>query len=192
MLVEMSVEQLSLFGPDPVPIAPDRCDYFVLISPPPAIIRQIAAMKKTLHKTVPIGDQNLHSIAHISLFRMLVPENDDLVLQKVRHALAHLYCFTITFNGAELFVHGSTKKSLVIKIENPEPIRMIHAFITREFRTPKKITPHLTIARNIPVRYADKINPEDFYFYGEFLCDRITILKKGSENTKFEIPLRQY
>lgn len=191
----MSAEQLSLFGSNAAPVARNRCDYFVLLSPPPAIIKKVATQKKTLSKIIRIGDKNLFSIAHISLFRMLTPENDELILGKLRRALQHLYTFTIRLNGAEFFIHGASR-SLVLKIENPEPIRMIHALISREFRTSKGITPHLTIARNIPAKYAEKINPEDFHLYDEFLCDRVTVLKKTGGEEHFsvllEIPLHQY
>lgn len=192
----MNTAQLSLFGADAIPAARSRCDYFILISPPQKIIAKVDAKKRSLNKTVPAGDKNLHSVAHISLYRMLVPENDDLILQKLRRALAHLYRFTVRLNGAELFKHGRSKISLVLTIENPEPVRMIHAFIAREFRTSRSITPHLTIARDIPSRYAEKIRLQDFQLYDEFLCEKITVLKKtdGQEHFSvlFEIPLLQY
>lgn len=150
-------------------------------------------MKKALHKIIPLGKENLHSIAHISLYKLQIPENDEFIIKKIRRALAHQHSFIIRLNGTEIFAHGNQSKTLVLKIANPEPINIIYALISREFRTSKRITPHLTIARKIPVRNFEKINVEDFHLYEEFLCDKVTILKKPEGEEHFvvltEIPL---
>ena len=144
-------------------------------------------MKKELHKIFPLGDENLHSIAHISLYRLLIPENDDFIIKKIRRALAHQHSFTIRLNGTEIFAHGNQSKTLVLKIANPEPINIIYALISREFRTSKRITPHLTIARKIPIRNFEKINVHDFHRFEEFLCNEITILKKLEGEEHFTV-----
>ena len=192
----MNAEQLSLFGSGSIQAIREGCEYFVVISPPLVTQKKIGTMKRLLNKAVPIGLENLLSIPHISLFKKILPENDELVLARLRRAIEHLNVFTVRLNGADFFVHGARSKSLVLTIENPEPIRMIHALILREFRAPKGMTPHLTIARNIPAKYAPKINPVDYHLHDEFLCDRITVLKKAQGENNFsvlrEITLRQY
>lgn len=161
-----------------MPQAYTPCEYFLLISPPPALIEKVRAMKKKLHKVVPIGEDNLHAIAHISLLKLPMRENDELVTGKVRRALTNLRSFTIRLNGAEAFTHGRASRSLVLRISNPEPVNILHAWISSEFGNRKGITPHLTIAKKIPAKNFAKVPVQDFNRYDSFLCDSVTVLKK--------------
>lgn len=183
----MRVQQLSLFKTDDIPPAYAFAEYFILISPPAAVRKMIAGMKKALHKITPPGDENLHSIAHISLYKLRIPENDAFIIKKIRRALAHQHRFSIKLNGTEIFAHGNQSKTLVLKIANPEPINIIYALISREFRTSKRITPHLTIVRKISARNFEKINVQDFDHYEDFFCNEITILKKPEGKEHFDV-----
>lgn len=182
--------QLSLFAPEDIPQVYTPCEYFLLISPPPALIEKIRAMKKKLHKIVPVGEENLHSIAHISILKLRMRENDDLVTGKVRRALTNLHSFTIRLNGAEVFTHGRASRSLVLRISNPEPVSILHAWISSEFGNRKGITPHLTIAKKIPAKNFAKVPVQDFNRYDTFECDGITILKKTEGQERYSSLLR--
>ncbi|QEH39675.1 2'-5' RNA ligase family protein [Chitinophaga sp. XS-30] len=179
--------QLSLFAPEDIPQAYTPCEYFLLISPPSALIEKIRAMKKKLHKIVPVGEDNLHSIAHISLLKLRMRENDELVTGKVRRALTNLHGFTISLNGAEVFAHGRASRSLVLRISNPEPVNILHAWISSEFGNRKGITPHLTIAKKIPAKNFAKVPVQDFNRYDSFLCNSVTILKKTGEQEHYTL-----
>ncbi|QJB34043.1 2'-5' RNA ligase family protein [Chitinophaga oryzae] len=169
--------QLSLFS----------CyEYFLLLSPGQAIVRKVAAMKSLLAGMIRIPSYNLGSIAHISLMKFQITEDDQSVIRRVAHAVEGFREFDVQFGGAGIFHHGTTG-TLMLQPANSDRIHRLHGTIMTEFRRRRLIRPHITIARNVANEELLKVNLRDFDCYDSFCCNKVTILKKAVEAPHYEV-----
>lgn len=169
-------------------------EYFILLSPSDAIKEAVDRLKETLHCMIGLEAYNLNSIAHISLFKTEATENAP-ILRMVKKIAAATEPFIISLTGHEVLRHGNVSRTLCLKIENPDPINALIALLDpprgpkRSYRQttildkpkrPKKpIHPHVTVARNIPTPDFNRIEDLTVFDYNsEWLCDRITILRR--------------
>lgn len=163
-------------------------DYFVLISPSDEVKKETKKLKNKLYKMIGRTTENEYSVAHISLFKAKY-EMDNHILEKLRKALADTKPFPVSINEVDVFSHGSTKKTLYLKIENPKPIQALFENIGEEFKFKKEIVPHLTIEQNLPIADFEKIEKDlsAFNHKNEWLCDKITVLKINKKSGNYKV-----
>ena len=157
------------------------CEYAILISPNDTVTKDVLAQREKLSNYVVIPASSLRSVPHISLLKLKCRENDGYIVHTVHQALQDQHPFGITLHGADIFLHGKAAATLHIRIEEPYCIKRIHERLFHEFGLRERsFTPHLTIAKTVAAKYADKLKAllPMFSYYKEFICDRITILKK--------------
>ncbi|MES2588823.1 MAG: 2'-5' RNA ligase family protein [Bacteroidota bacterium] len=170
-------------------------EYLVIISPSNKIKGDVKIMKKMTHSFIGLDKYQLNSIAHITLFNLIDPPlNEKEIFEISENILRNFKNFRVYLKHVEYFNKGKNAQTLVIKIENPEIIKHIHASFLKtqlglKFKT-KTIKPHVTIAKGIPTRDKDKIPQDPFIFNYEadFECDGIVFLrrfvKRHDENEK--------
>ncbi|AWH84227.1 hypothetical protein HYN59_03465 [Flavobacterium album] len=182
-------------------------EYLILLSPSDAIKEEVDRMKELLHGMIGLEAYNRNSVAHVSLFKKEAADNAPII-KLVKKAVAGMEPFTITLAGHEVLKHGSVSRTLCLKIENPEPVTALAAqlnpvpepkrsylqttILDKPKRPKKPVYPHVTIARNIPV--ADFSRIEDltaFDYTAEWLCDRITILRRVAGSTGHFSPVSE-
>ena len=182
-------------------------EYFVLLSPSDPIKEAVDGLKDQLHALIGLEDYNRRSVAHVSLFKQRAT-SDSQVLKLVKKVAASLEPFTIKLAGHEVLKHGGVSRTLCLKIEDPEPINNLMALLDpkpiakksyrqtsildKAPRAKKVIHPHVTIARNIATADFDRI--EDFTpfdYNDEWLCDRITILRRFEGSTGIFSPVKE-
>lgn len=182
-------------------------EYFVLLSPSDAVKEAVDGLKEQLHALIGLEDYNRKSVAHVSLFKMRATA-DNQVLKLVKKVAASQEPFTIKLDGHEVLKHGGVSRTLCLKIENPDPVNNLiklldpkpiakksyrqTSILDKEPRAKKVIHPHVTIARNIATADFDRI--EDFTafdYHDEWLCDRITILKRLEGSTGHFSPVKE-
>lgn len=182
-------------------------EYLVLLSPADVIKEAVDGLKEQLHELIGLEDYNRRSVAHISLFKQRAT-TDNQVLKMVKKVAASVAPFTIKLDGHEVMKHGGVSRTLCLKIEDPASINNLMrlldpkpapkrsyrqtSILDKEPRAKKVIHPHVTIARNIAVTDFDRI--EDFTpfdYYGEWLCDSITILRRLEGSTGIFSPVKE-
>jgi 2'-5' RNA ligase len=157
-------------------------EYFFLIQPDLKTEREVKFYKRIVNGSIPLSKENLWSIPHLSLFKRTVNYSmDDHIIRQTTKALEGKRRFMIRLDGLDVYNHGNIKRSLVLKVKNPTPIRSINRSLREvfKFRVPE-ISPHITIVRSIPLNEFNKIvrSLDQFNYRGEFFCNKITILKK--------------
>lgn len=199
-MAKKNTAQLSLF-------AETVYEYLILLSPSDSIKEEVDRMKELLHGMIGLDPYNRNSVAHVSLFKTEAAENGPVVRQ-VKKVASGVSPFTITLAGHEVLKHGGVSRTLCLKIENPEPINNLLALLNpapetkrsyrqtsildKPTRAKKTIHPHITIARSIATADFDRI--EDFSAFdlsGEWLCDRITILRRIAGTTGHFSPVSE-
>jgi len=182
-------------------------EYFVLLSPSDAIKEAVDGLKEQLHALIGLEDYNRKSVAHVSLFKMRATA-DNQVLKLVKKVASSQEPFTIKLDGHEVLKHGGVSRTLCLKIENPDPVNNLvelldpkpiakksyrqTSILDKAPRTKKVIHPHVTIARTIATADFERI--EDFTafdYHDEWLCDRITILKRLEGSTGHFSPVKE-
>ena len=166
----------------------------MLLSPSDPIKEAVDGLKDQLHALIGLEDYNRRSVAHVSLFKQRAT-SDSQVLKLVKKVAASLEPFTIKLAGHEVLKHGGVSRTLCLKIEDPEPINSLMALLDpkplakrsyrqtsildKPQRAKKVIHPHVTIARSIATADFDRIEDlTPFDYRAEWLCDRITILRR--------------
>lgn len=182
-------------------------EYFILLSPSDAVKDAVDELKEQLHALIGLEDYNRKSVAHVSLFKMRATA-DNQVLKLVKKIAASQQPFTIKLDGHEVLKHGGVSRTLCLKIENPDPINNLvellnptpiakksyrqTSILDKAPRAKKVIHPHVTIARTIATADFERI--EDltaFDYHEEWLCDRITILKRLEGSTGHFSPVKE-
>ena len=166
-------EQFSLFSPQQIkPLI--ETEYFVLLSPDEEIKKEVKILKEKI-QALGIECESLQSIAHISLFKTKSADKSfpDLI-EKVLFGQKKL---NVKLIGTAIFEHG-VKKTLYLKIENPEPIKSLYALLTK--KSEKSFTPHITIAKNVTPEDFTKLESiiSEFNYFADWTCENVTILKK--------------
>lgn len=169
--------QLSLFS---------YYEYFLLLSPGQSIVRKVAAMKSLLAGMIRIPSYNLGSVAHISLMKFQMTEDDQSVIRRVTHAVEGFPEFDVQLGSAGIFQNGSIG-TLMLQPANSDHIHSLHGSIMAAFRRRRSIRPHITIARNVDSAELLKVNLHDFDCHDSFRCNKVTILKKAIEAPHYEV-----
>lgn len=156
--------------------------YFFLISPDQQTKEQVKFLKGLANNLINLSEENLWSVPHLSLFKCTVRYSiDDLVIQKTRMALKNIRSFNVKLDGLDVVSQGKSKKNLHLKIKNPDPIKDINRSLTSEFHYRQHdLVPHISIAKSINLSDYGKLSYSlnKFDYKGEFLCNKIVILKK--------------
>ena len=169
-------------------------EYLILLSPSDPIKEEVDRLKQLLNEQIGLEPYNLNSIAHVSLFTTEAAE-DSSVVKLVKKIASAQPPFNVVLAGHEVLKHGNVSRTLCLKIEDPEPINNIMSLLAppkeskRAFRqttildkpqrAKKIIHPHITIARRIPLQDFTRITDlSAFDYHDEWLCDRITILRR--------------
>jgi 2'-5' RNA ligase len=178
-----SKNQLTLF---------EEVAYFILISPAKRIRDWVIDQKRRLHAEIPLSDFNLYAIPHISLYKIKMEDNDEMIKRKVSTAIATHTSFHQPLSGIEYLTHGNVSFSVCVKVAKPERIVALYQSLRETFKFKKtNFHPHLTIARGIDnnnksavQRLFKMMNYEDSFF-----CDHVLILKKNLmlQDSKYEV-----
>lgn len=152
-------------------------EYYFLISPPTEIKEYVEELKE-IFKESDYESGTLSLMAHISLFTQLAPESFDMSTEASK-ALIGQSKFNVKITGADHFKNGN-QRTLYLKIENHHPFSSLITSLKQKFRKiPKKIVPHISIARHINEADYEKIgSPDPFKYMNEWLCDRIVIIRR--------------
>lgn len=171
--------QILLFPP------PELNDYLIVVAPTLEIKKEIKKLNAKLNKM--IGGEGRHN-AHISLFTQAW-EKDSHLLERLKKALADVGSFPVAVNGVEVFSHGTKKKTVYLKVENPKPIQQVYEACRSELKLKKEFAPHLTIEKNIAIADFEKIQNDLGIFNHpcEWTCDRITVLKFNKKTNSYKL-----
>jgi len=174
--------QISLFPP------PELTEYFILIAPPEEIKKETKKIKARLYKIIGNTTDNQYTVAHISLFKTAW-EKDSHILERLKKSLSDVNSFAVSVNGVDVFSHGTKKKTVYLKVENPKPILQLYEAFKTEIKLNKGFTPHLTIEKNIPIADFEKIQNDlsSFNHQCEWICDRITVLKFNKKTNSYKL-----
>ncbi|RZJ75455.1 MAG: 2'-5' RNA ligase family protein [Flavobacterium sp.] len=186
--------QYSIFEEDTI------YEYFILLSPNWGVKSKVREMKSALDAMIGLNPENMKSFAHISLYKQKATEAMQ-VSKKIKKLLNGQKKFTVSLQGHDVFKQGD-KRTLYLKIENPEPIENLLALLNppkkaapvnrqtsildKPKRVTKKITPHLTIARNIAKADFERIADfTPFDYHAKWECDKVSILRRvwGTNDT---------
>jgi 2'-5' RNA ligase len=156
--------QQALFGP--------LYAYLVVLSPPQKILNDIAAFKKEMNALADIGEQNLHSKAHITLTDKLTDDAD--FPETIARLLKGQKPFEVNIFGHGFFDHRP-RKTVFINVKNHEPILelMRHLKIKSGF-------PHLALAKKLTPEVFDLLRPwlMDFDYNAQWKCTEVLVLRK--------------
>lgn len=178
-------DQLTLFPLDDVPTT--MVSYAVIISPPGNIMDNVKFMENKLYELLPEVKHEQYLKAHISLLKLTSEEDDTWIINLVKNAVSPLPSFEVQLNGYDIFSHGYTSDSLVLQISNPQPIADLHKSLFKALkRKTPKITPHMTIVKEVPHNKLRKIDLSAFDYHDSFLCRKITILKKKPGGKQYD------
>lgn len=159
----------------------------------------VVAQKRRLHAKIPLSDVNLHAIPHISLYKMRMEDNDDMIKKKVSAAIKKHTSFHQPLSGIEYLLHGDVSFSVCVKVSKPERIIALYHSLREVFKF-KKVSfyPHLTIARDIA--YDTRPIVESIFqiveYEDTFCCNDVLVLKRDCivPNSRyheiFKIPLQ--
>lgn len=197
--------------PNQISLFPEAVyEYFVLLSPSDAIIADVDNMKQQLHEMIGLNVANLNSVAHISLYKQ--QDLDAAVVKAAaKKALSGQKKFEVKVSGYDVFKSGE-KRTLYLKVENPEPIDAVYNLLCppkkpakqinrqisildrpgKKLPAAKSINPHITIARNIDVADFDRIEDfSPFEYQNEWLCEKVTILRRLAGTDKHFSPVAE-
>ena len=189
LFYKITVMQLNLFRERTKQLEQGQYEFFILISPSYAIKEKVAEKKHQLHKEIGISNENLRSIAHVSLFKFLNPYPEDFLRESIKRSVQFLKPFTLEIEGLQVYDHNYTR-SIVLKFKNDLQVKRLQQNLFRALSFyPGNFDPHLTIARSIPLEDFNRIQDlNDYVIEGKFECNKVTILKKplGSKQ-KYEV-----
>jgi 2'-5' RNA ligase len=159
-------------------------EYFFLIHPDSRTEQEVKYYKRVVNGSIRLSHENLWSVPHLSLFKWKVSASlDDYIIRKMDNALKGTGGFKIKLDGVDVYRHGHVKRSLVLKVKNPAPIRAVTNSLIHEFNfRSHKLSPHISIVRAIPEKDFEKLGTalNKFDYKGEFLCNKVTVLKRVS------------
>ncbi|HWV75301.1 MAG TPA: 2'-5' RNA ligase family protein [Pseudosphingobacterium sp.] len=179
-----SKNQLTLF---------EEVTYFILISPAERIREWIIDQKRRLHAEIQLSDFNLYAIPHISLYKIKMEDNDEMIKRKVSTAIAAHTSFHQPLSGIEYLTHGNVSFSVCVKVVKPERIVALYQSLRETFKFKKtSFHPHLTIARDIDnnnKHAVQRLFPMMMSYEDSFFCDNVLILKKNLmlPDSKYEV-----
>ncbi|MBP9926711.1 MAG: 2'-5' RNA ligase family protein [Cyclobacteriaceae bacterium] len=162
--------------------------HFFTIIPSPPIQAFVSNLKKQVRSIIGHGFESEFSKAHISLFQYN-EHHTDAILYDANWLLPALLPLDIYVNGLGIFKHG-TNKTIYLQIDYKTPIADLAKALGG-----KDITPHITIARNLPADDFDKAwkHLQSISYRNYFRCNSVTVLKREHNrwNEYLELPLSQ-
>ena len=158
-----------------------------MVSAPVEIHSEVKKLNDKFHKII-ASKQKGKFKAHITLFTSSW-EEDNHLLEKLKKSISDVNCFPVTVNGVNVFSHGTKKKTVYLKIENPKPIQQLYEAFKSELKVKKDFLPHLTIEKNIAIADFEKIQNDLNIFNHpcEWTCDRITVLKFNKKTNSYKM-----
>ena len=149
----------------------------MVIPPSESTRKYFLYLKKCVRDAIGHTFEGEHSKAHISLFKYY-DHHTESELYTLEEKAAQFKSFEISVKGLGVFRHGGNG-TIYFEIVYPGPIiALTNAFFGKD------ITPHITIARNLP--------PEDFARAWEalentsytdfFRCDEVLVLKRVTDH----------
>jgi len=159
-------------------------EFLIVASPPPPIMMYVSDCKQEIKKAIGHSYLSIFSKAHISL-RTFIDYHTDSLLHLINPAVAKQRPFRVHVKDFGIFHHGVNRTIYL----NTGPESFFYD-LTDALRG-KKITPHITIARNLEPCDFQKAWPslKDFSFSYDFICDRITVLKRIQGRWAFYLEL---
>lgn len=158
------------------PLREQEGELFFIIAPPRHVLSDVSVLKDDVHYLIGKKYADLHSKAHISLFKYNDKYNKEMI-RFVEEKAAEFEPFNILLKDFGVFVNG-TKRTVYMDIVYKSPIQDMFEKLVKEDAS---YTPHITIARNLSEEdylrcwpYLKTLN----YGNQHFLCDRITVLIK--------------
>lgn len=160
-------------------------DYMLLISPPDEVKELVRKYKLSCAKV--IGDfDGMHSIAHISVTRQhrQMPVTMGQKLDCYQRLTTRLKPIELRTAGFSYFSHGRSGFTIYAKIDVNTEVNKWFAHLKRIFGDKQTITPHITIAKNIPPHAFKALWP---YFVNRefkhaFIPERLMVLSRPTFN----------
>lgn len=171
--------QLNIFREQTKQLDPLDYEFFLLISPSYAVKEKVTQKKHQLNKEIGISKENLRSVGHISLFKFINPYPEDFLRNTIQKTVKQHKPFALKIKKLQAYDHNYTR-SIVLKFKDDLEVKKMRQNLLRALGFhPVASDPHLAIARSIPVENYNKIKDlNDYFFEGEFECNKLTILKK--------------
>jgi|GEM_PF-5939128 len=173
--------QLELFD-IPKVVTTTLYEYLIIITPSDEITRYVKKMNAEVNKVLGNEIKDPPFKAHITLVYYKGPLNmDELFMTAVNELAAQTKCFTVKINGFDYFEDNPDSNTVFLSIENKKDVAQIHEFLISRTQLPiHDFTPHISIKRHVksgrtPIvkEFLGKID-----YHTEFLCDRVSILKR--------------
>src|SRR5579862_8729292 len=162
-------------------------DFLVIIAPPECVANQILLLKKACAKHIGMFE-SMHSKAHISfgLFgeEIETPRQKTFAMESFFNLVASdisiIEPIELKINGFSFFNHGKNFKTIYASFELTDEIMEWFNNIKKILKIDSKLTPHITIAKKIPIDAFNKLWPhfEEIKFKSSFVVDYLTILTR--------------
>ena len=163
-------------------------EFFLVISPSQTIMDYVSYLKREIKKIVGHNYPSAFAKAHISLFKY-PDHHTESFLYQVDSEVSRQKAFHVHVRDLGVFKHGANG-TIYLNIEHKSPICDLVELWTR-----KTINPHITIARNLEPNDFIKAREivKDISYENDFICDRITVLKKtrGYWYSYLELPFHK-
>lgn len=188
------MNQLPLFNERKETIGKVMYEYFFIISPDLSVKKAVKEIKKKLDGEIRLDKADIHSVPHISLFKIR-NSSPNLNISQYAEALSKARAFEVNVSGLGMFDQYNGKKTLYIKINEQETIGELYYTLMkcRGYDSKSGFVPHITIARNITGQNLDSISDlSEYSFKGCFYCDRITVLRKPIYQLDFPLGAFEY
>src|SRR6478609_3876847 len=145
--------------------------FFAVISPHLSPMDYACYLKEDVKRILGHYYQSAFSLPHISLSQFLDFHTDSL-LYELETMMARQSAFLISLRDFGVFRHGANG-SIVMNIDNQRPIGDFTENVWGY-----RITPQVTIARNLPPHDLDKAWTilKNIPYQYSFICDHITVL----------------
>jgi 2'-5' RNA ligase len=126
------------------PLREQEGELFFIIAPPRHVLSDVSVLKDDVHYLLGHTYSDLHSKAHIPLFKYNDKFNRDMI-RFVEARAAEFESFNVLLKDFGVFYNGS-KRSIYMDIVYKAPIQDIFEKIVRQ---DPNYTPHIPIARNL-------------------------------------------
>jgi 2'-5' RNA ligase len=165
-----------------------KAEYFFLISPGKEGIEKVAYLKRLVQDLIGIPKEDLVSVPHITLFKIMLYEEDEQdFLTRCLAILASFQVSSVESMGVEFFEHPNASTHFV-RVSESDLIQRIGRALYANF-TEKKLhlNPHITVTKMSPQNQHDAIQEilHTNYKPFSFLLDRVLVLKKTSAAKKY-------
>src|ERR1700722_1108124 len=162
-------------------------DFFLIISPPDAVNYQVLRFKQACAKHIGVFESR-YSKAHISFGlygeEIQTPRQKTFVMERfidlITEDINIMEPIELAINGFNVFSHGKKSKTIYAVIETTEKTKAWFNKIKEILRIEGNITPHITIAKSLPIEQFNMLWPhfEKLEFKYVFTPGCITVLTR--------------